>query len=140
MNRSPYKGLKGVLGKSSLERKIRIWFGVLMLALIAGSFWSVNQITENLIHRNTRAQAHELAIDFKLRTHLKNVTGSGASLFLSLANEEPSTAYQAKVLVLDDRINRQQIKPIVATDQREIRTLEKLTAKTAALQLSLIHI
>jgi len=85
-------------------------------------------------HRKSDPPKHELAIDFKLRTHLKNVTGSGASLFLSLANEEPSTAYQAKVLVLDDRINRQQIKPIVANDPREIRLLKKLTAKTAALQ------
>lgn len=134
VSRSPYKGLKGVLGKSSLERKIRIWFGALMLALITGSFWSVNQITENLIRRNTRAQAHELTIDFKLRTHLKNVKGSGASLFLQLANEEPSTEYEAKVIVLDDRINRQLINPIVASDPQEIRTLEKLTTKTIALQ------
>ena len=134
VNRSPYKGLKGVLGKSSLERKIRIWFGALMLALIAGSFWSVNQITENLIRRNTRAKAHELTTDFKLRTHLKNVKGSGASLFLSLANEEPSTPYQAEVRVLDDRINRQLINPIVANDPREIQTLEKLAANTLALQ------
>ena len=44
VKRSPYKGLKGVMVKSSLERKIRIWFGALMLALIAGSFWSVNQV------------------------------------------------------------------------------------------------
>ena len=134
VKRSPYKGLKGVLGKSSLERKIRIWFGALMLALIAGSFWSVNQVTENLIRRNTKAKAHELTTDFKLRTHLKNVKGSGASLFLSLANEEPSTPYQAEVRVLDDRINRQLINPIVANDPREIRTLEKLAGKTLDLQ------
>ena len=134
VNRSPYKGLKGVLGKSSLERKIHIWFGVLMLALITGSFWSVNQVTENLIRRNTRAKAHELTTDFKLRTHLKNVKGSAASLFLSLANEEPSTPYQAEVRVLDDRVNRQLINPIVANDPREIRTLEKLAAKTLSLQ------
>ena len=134
VQRSPYKGLKGVLGKSSLERKIRIWFCSLMLALIAGSFWSVNRVTEKLIRRNTRATAHELTTDFKLRTHLKNVKGSGASLFLSLANEEPSTPYQAEVRVLDDRIKRQLINPVVANEQWEIRTLEKLAAKTIALQ------
>ncbi len=129
-----YKSLKGVLGNSSLERKIRIWFGALMLALIAGSFWSVNQITENLIRRNTRAQAHELTTDFKLRTHLKNVKGPARDLFSSLASEEPSTPYQAEVRVLDDSIYRKHTKPIVANDPREIRTLEKLAAKTLALQ------
>ena len=113
-----YRGIKNVLGRSSLERKIRIWFGCLMLALIAGSFWSVNQLTENLIRRNTRSQAHGLTSDFILRTHLENFKGDAAALFSSLAKEPPSIPYKADLIVLSDHIGRHQLEPSVATDTR----------------------
>lgn len=129
-----YRGIKNVLGSSSLERKIRIWFGCLMLALIAGSFLSVNRITENLIRRHTRTQAHGLTADFILRTHLENFTGEAAPLFNSLAKEPPSIQYKADVIVLGDHISRHQLKPIVATDSREIGILEKLAPRTTELQ------
>jgi len=131
-----YKGIKSVLGKSSLERKIRIWFGALMLALIAGSFWSVNRVTEDLIRRNTKGQAHGLTSDFMLRTHLENVKGSNAvvRLYTELAAEPPSIPYKADVVVLEDHIGRTQLNPILAVDPREIRTLEKLIAKTLGQQ------
>ena len=129
-----YRGIKNVLGRSSLERKIRIWFGCLMLALIAGSFWSVNQLTENLIRRNTRSQAHGLTSDFILRTHLENFKGDAAALFSSLAKEPPSIPYKADLIVLSDHIGRHQLEPSVATDTREVQILEKLADRTIELQ------
>ena len=65
-----YRGIKRVLGESSLERKIRILFGICLLLLIAGSFLWVNKVTEDLIRRNTRDKANGLKPDFILRTHL----------------------------------------------------------------------
>ena len=54
-----YRSIKRVLGESSLERKIRILFGVCLLALIAGSFLWVSKITEELIRENTRDRASD---------------------------------------------------------------------------------
>ncbi len=130
-----YKGITSVIGKSSLERKIRIWFGALMLALITGSFWSVNQVTENLTRKNTKDQAHGLTSDFILRTHLENLAGNAAEfLFEELAAEPPSIPYRADVIVLDDTISRRQLNPIVSTNPREIRTLESLITKAKVQQ------
>lgn len=133
-----YRGIKSVLGKSSLERKIRIWFGCLMLALIAGSFWFVSANSENLIQKNTRGLAHELTTDFMLRTHLKNIKDrgdlTGPESLQHMANEPTSIQYKADVRVLDGGVGRQQIYSVVTTDTREIRTLEKLAARTIEMQ------
>ena len=129
-----YRGIKRVLGESRLERKIRILFGVCLLTLIAGSFWWVSKITENLIRENTRDKAQGLTTDFILRTHLRkvkfqdNVAGkSSVKLFESLASEgESSIRYTVETLVLDDTYSRNQLSPEVAVDENEIRRLKNL--------------
>ena len=68
-----YRGIKRVLGESSLERKILILFGVCLLLLIGGSFLGVERVTEKTIRGNTRDKAKGLVGDFILRTHLRSV-------------------------------------------------------------------
>lgn len=55
-----YRLLKRVLGEASLEQKLRVIFGLCLFALVAGAFYSVNQITENLIRTDMRVRASEL--------------------------------------------------------------------------------
>jgi two-component system sensor histidine kinase BarA len=130
-----YRGIKRVLGESSLERKIRILFGICLLLLIAGSFLWVNRITEDLIRLNTQDQARSLKPEYILRTHLKNAKftdDSSRPLFELLATEAAATPYRADPIVLDDRIGRHQLNPIVATDPNEIRRLQKLMEQAVA--------
>ena len=140
-----YRGIKRVLGESSLERKIRVLFGICLLALIGGAFFWVNRITEDLIYHNTRGQANSLYSDFILRTHLIGIQeledqskvqeGSGI-LFKSFAGH--STPYDAKVIVLDDSIGWNNLPPekvTVATDPDDIYYLKKLTAKAIEKQV-----
>ncbi|MFK7766311.1 MAG: sensor histidine kinase [Mariniblastus sp.] len=142
-----YRGIKRVLGESSLERKIRILFGLCLLALISGAFFWVNRITEDLIYRNTRDQANSLYSDFILRNHLKGIQEledqskvqiGSAGLFESFAKLPPTTPYDAKVIVLDDSIGWNQLpreKTIVATDPNDVYFLEKLAADAIEKQI-----
>ncbi len=145
-----YRGIKRVLGESSLERKIRILFGICLLFLIAGSFLWVNKVTEDLIRRNTRDKANGLKPDFILRKHLPTQiddkdeqSQARRALFESLAKTTQSVEldgkatakeYRAEPIVLDDRIGRNELNPIVATDPNEIRRLQKLLERTVAEQ------
>lgn len=134
-----YRGIKRVLGESSLERKIRILFGICLLFLIAGSFLWVNKITEDLIRTSTREKASLLKPDYILRKHLANqkfVEGDEHSkaLYESLASEAAKTKYDADPIVLDDRIGRNLLNATVATDPNEIRRLQKLLEPTVAAQ------
>lgn len=146
-----YRGIKRVLGESSLERKLLILLGVFLFIPVAGSFLWVNLITEDLIQRNIREQAKGLTSDFILRTHLDNLQTlekesyqeeAYAELFKSLATEPPSTPYFPDVIVLDDRIVRHQIgeprdgiwQPNVASDPAEIERLERMVDKAIELQ------
>lgn len=140
-----YRGIKRVLGESSLERKIRILFGICLLLLIAGSFLWVNKVTEDLIRRNTRDKANGLKPDFILRRHLPTQiddtdeqSRARRTLFESLAMTAPNVELDGKAaattdrpdpfvtIVLDDRIGRNELDPIVATDPSEIRRLQRL--------------
>ncbi len=130
-----YRGIKRVLGESSIERKIRILFGFCLLLLIAGSFLWVNSITEELIQSNTRDIAKGLKPDFILRTHLENAKfqdESSEALFKLFATEAASTPYTAQPIVLDDRIGRNELNPIVATDPNEIERLMGLMKVTVS--------
>jgi signal transduction histidine kinase len=131
-----YRGIKRVFGESRLERKIRVIFGMCLLALIGGAFWGVSKITEDLIRSNTREKAESLTTDFILRTHLreakflKNVIGTAsADLFKALANEsESDVKYKVETLVLDDAFGRNELTPAIATDPNEVARLKKLTS------------
>ena len=134
-----YRGIKRVLGESSLERKIRILFGVCRLLLIAGSFLWVNKVTEDLIRRNTRDKANGLKTDFILRKHLdlqvfRDEDEHARALFQSLG-KAAYKFYDAEPIVLDERIGRNLLPHvIVATDPAEIRRLVKLQEQTRIAQ------
>ena len=141
-----YRGIKRVLGESNLERKIRIWFGFWLLALIGVSFGLVMYIAEGLIHDNIRSQAEGFKSDFILRTHLQNISNLSpeqSELFKLLATEPLSTPYVATPIVLDDTIVRHQIgevpetgsrQPMVARDPDEIDRLLVLSDEAIRLQ------
>ena len=106
-----YRSIKRVLGESSLERKIRILFGVCLLALIAGSFLWVSKITEELIRENTRDRASDILKIHLLKVHFKSTKFSddnpARDQFIKSIPEQFETGnYGAKVLVLDDSVER----------------------------------
>ena len=68
-----YRSLKRVLGEASLEQKLRIIFGLCLFVLVAGAFYSVNRITENLIENNLQVRTSQLIYMTLMRTHLKNI-------------------------------------------------------------------
>ena len=135
-----YRGIKRVLGESRLERKIRILFGVCLLALTAGAFWWVSKITENLIRENTREKAQSLATDSFLRTHLRKVkfqdslAGSSSADLLDLLAREGESKTSVQTLVLDDRFGRNELSAVVAMDPNEVQRLQKLAPAAIALQ------
>lgn len=135
-----YRGIKRVFGESRLERKIRILFGVCLLALTAGAFWWVSEITEDLIQDNTRDKAESLATDSFLRTHLRevkfreNLEGSSSADLVELLAREGEANAAVKTLVLDDRFGRNELPAEVTSDPNEIERLKKLFDVAVALQ------
>lgn len=116
-----YRSIKRVLGESSLERKIRILFGICLLFLIAGSFLWVNAITENLIRNNTKERASDLLKIHLLKQHFKNTQFNEDSPALDqLVKSIPeyfTEDYRTEVLTLDDSIDRWNLKATSALDQ-----------------------
>jgi two-component system sensor histidine kinase BarA len=134
-----FRGIKRLLGESSLEAKIRILFGICLLLLITGSFLWVSRITEDLIRRNTQDKANDLRPDFILRKHLPNQefqeeNENARILFESLAKQAVATPYQADVIVLDDSIGRSFINALKATEPAEIERLNRLAEIAKAQQ------
>ena len=133
-----YRGIKRVLGESKLERKIRLLFGVCLLALIGASFWGVTEITDDLIRSNTRDKAASLYTDFILRTHLKNVTldsSDAKALFEDLAeSDEKVEKYVAETLVLNDTFGRNELPVVIPEDAAELRRLQRLVPRAIELQ------
>ena len=146
-----YRGIKRILGESSLERKTQILFAVCLLVLITVAFLWVSRITEQLIDDNTRDQANSLKSDFVLRTHLENLesfyTASGdspadidprqdatATVFASLATVAPTVPYDATVVTMPSDTGRFQITPAIATDPAEIERLQTIWQTAIDLQ------
>jgi signal transduction histidine kinase len=134
----PYRGIKWAFGASSLERKIRILFGICLLLLITGSFLGVNRVTEALIYQNTRDKANDLKPDYILRKHLPTQSFHEEDqyariLFESLAEQAVATKYDAEVIVLDGSVGRFKInKYTVATEPSEIERLQRLVDRAKA--------
>jgi signal transduction histidine kinase len=135
-----YRGIKWVFGASSLERKIRILFGLCLLVLITGSFLWVNRITEGLIYTNTRDKANDLKPDYILREHIDEQdfqaeNQNAKTLFESLAQQGAiSTPYDAEPLVLDDSAGRMFINAKVSQDSAEVELLQGLLEQAKAQQ------
>ena len=66
-----YRSLKRVLGETSLERKCRLLFGFCLALLIAGAFWGVDRVAEDLVMTNTRGKGRDLVDLIMLKTHFK---------------------------------------------------------------------
>jgi tagatose-1,6-bisphosphate aldolase non-catalytic subunit AgaZ/GatZ len=55
-----HRNWKRVLGETSLERKCRLLFGFWLTLLISGAFWGVENVSSDLILRNTRTTARDV--------------------------------------------------------------------------------
>ena len=134
-----YRGIKRILGESSLERKILILFGVCLLLLIAGSFLWVSRVTEDVIRQNTRDKAQGLVGDFMLRTHLNgvmfkddpNATQTQREVYEAISSEVKTTQYEAQTVVLENSVIRDSIYPAVATQPDEAARLRELSVTAA---------
>ena len=145
-----YRGIKRILGESSLERKTQLLFAICLLVLITVAFLWVSRITEQLIDDNTRDQANSLKSDFVLRTHLENLesfyTSSGgspgidpkqdatATVFASLATVSPTVPYEATIVSMPSDNGRFQITPDIAKDPAEIERLQTIWQAAVKLQ------
>ena len=134
-----YRGIKRILGESSLERKILILFGVCLLLLIAGSFLWVSGVTEDVIRQNTRDKAEGLVGDFMLRTHLNgvmfkddpNATQTQREVYEAISSEVKTTQYEAQTVVLKNSVSRISINPVVATEPAEANRLREISVAAA---------
>ena len=51
-----YRTIRKALGETSLERKIRLLFGICLMILIGGSFFWVMKISERIVQNVTAQQ------------------------------------------------------------------------------------
>jgi signal transduction histidine kinase len=119
-----YRSIKRVLGESSLERKIRILFGICLLLLIAGSFLWVSAITEDLIRKNTQERASDLLKIHLLKKHFNNTKFNDSNpaddqLVKSIPEQFKTADYRAEVLALEDTVGRWNLKATSALDDKK---------------------
>ena len=133
-----YRGIKRVLGESSLERKIRLLFGFSLLVLIAVSFWLVGRITEGLIRTNTQDKARQLKSTFLLETHLinkKDNDGEDAAELFKQMEDFISIDYIAEALSGGNADHRHQFSPKRPTESREMKIVSDLSDDARAVQM-----
>lgn len=68
-----YRGLKRLLGETSLERKCRLLFGLALMILITTSFWIYARRTRQLVENQQVLRAKNLAPNLWGRWHLERV-------------------------------------------------------------------
>ena len=130
--RMAYTTIKRVLGETSLERKIRILFGISLLALIAGAFLSVNRITERQIIETTRAKASSDIETYLLRQHFlyiefrENEEGNKELIKKALEEMSKERSIDATVLTLSEESRWQLNKAKVVDNEREQALLSGL--------------
>ncbi|MEZ6096100.1 MAG: ATP-binding protein [Pirellulaceae bacterium] len=145
-----YLSIKRVLGETSLERKIRVLFGVSLLVLIAFSFLSVNRIIERQILENTRARASELIETYLVRIHFQNaqVMELGnrhlkTTIRQTISDVAKNRDHKTDLLVLNNNVDRWQVNPTLVDDDVERDMLSGLEAifrpKQYEMDLSLIQ-
>ena len=137
-----YRGIKRVLGESSLERKIRILFGLCLLLLISSSFWWVNRITERLIQTNMQAKARQIKSAHLLTEHLLSKQDSQiidgerpAEIFEQMTDLVPID-YDAYTLITGTNHPRWATKPIRSMDPTEIEIVADLSERARSIQLT----
>ncbi len=68
-----YRSFKRLLGETNLERKFRFLFGVCMLFLITGSFWSYGRATERLVDKQNFYKGQLLVDQVILLSHWEQI-------------------------------------------------------------------
>lgn len=68
-----YRSLKSVLGETNLERKCLVLFGICLLVLITGSFWSYGKNTEKLVEQQNRERGRLLVDTIMTLEHFDKI-------------------------------------------------------------------
>jgi methyl-accepting chemotaxis protein len=125
-----YRSIKRVLGESSLERKLRILFGLGLLVLIGGSFWWVMRITEVLIRSNVQVKAQQATLAQLLRMHLETIPYNEQigfnDMYQSLSDQIGFDKFDLRTKVLQTHGPIHQLKTEIAEDPREQALLREL--------------
>ncbi len=127
-----YRSLKRVLGESSLERKLRVLFSFGMLILMGSSFWYVLRIAENLVRSSSQVKAQQMILSHLLKRHLETIsfnpgeTHDFGMMYRSLSEQIPLEGTEMDVRVLARHVPINDLKSIVADDDRERAVLEEL--------------
>jgi two-component system, NarL family, sensor histidine kinase BarA len=130
-----------VLGDSSLEWKIRILFGLITLLLVALAFFSVLQISEDMIRNNTRTKASELIETHLTRVHYTStefIANEFAADLKGISDGLTRTRdYEASVLRLTPDHLRNLINARLVDDPEEVALLASLEVQYLPVQRDL---
>ncbi len=129
----PQRTWKRVLGETSLERKCRLLFGFWLTLLISGAFWGVENVSSDLILRNTRTTARDVVDVALMKPHFSYwETRADQKEFADTVLKELSLSdgrYTHEIIVTDLEAKPRDIKNVqVATTPREIRIIAELQA------------
>ena len=135
-----YRSIKRVLGESSLERKIRILFGVCLLILIGAAFFWVSRITEKQILSSLVDKSRSLTTVYLLEEHMINqardrtdkIYGNRA-VFEGLSDHVQTNEFQASMVALSQDSVRQDTNP-EEVDAQDRSNLERMIPLAAQLQ------
>jgi two-component system sensor histidine kinase BarA len=130
---------KRVLGETSLERKCRLLFGFWLTLLISGAFWGVENVSSDLILRNTRTTARDVVDVALMKPHFSYwETRVDQKEFADTVLKELSLSdgrYTHEIIVTDLEVKPRDIKNVqVAITPREIRIIAELQAMVEAKQ------
>ena len=132
-----YRSIKRVLGENSLERKCRFLFGIFMLLLIGGSFWGVMRLTEDFVRNDSRRKAKQILQNHLLKAHLEKLPileNTENDLMPWAASRFSTFQHRVECIVLDDSIQRNQVKTQLPQDNDEREIIQYLTNKYDQLQ------
>jgi len=110
MHDMSYRGLKRVLGETNLERKCRYLFLACLALLIAGAFWWVSTVTENLVKDVARTTGRQLVATHVFEYHLDLFFEKGradphpslADMFSTMGDDLQLRDYEADFLSLQE--------------------------------------
>ena len=130
---------KRVLGETSLERKCRLLFGFWLTLLISGAFWGVENVSSDLILRNTRTTARDVVDVALMKPHFSYwETRVDQKEFADTVLKELSLSdgrYTHEIIVTDLEVKPRDIKDVqVAKTPREIRIIAELQAMVESKQ------
>jgi len=123
-----YRSIKKVLGETSLERKIRLLFGICLFFLIGGSFYWVMRISEKIVRDTTRNKAHELVAVQLYKIHFEKAwkpEEDQQELFADLSKSIRAKDYDLRLVSLESNpLNHLNVE--VVENPEQIEKLKKL--------------